>query len=225
MTEAEWVASDDPGAILIALKDGAPDTSPRKLRLFAVACGRHASEWMTDPRSLTAIETSERYADGLVGRKKLAAARRDAFAASKALGADRIGEHAAIVALNISYESDGSRSAFDLARSSADCASSLWYHASGPAAEPFARRTQADFLRDIFGNPLHPVPLDPAWRTTAVLGLADAIYAERAFDRLPILADALEDAGCENADLLAHCRGPGPHVRGCWAVDLILGKA
>lgn len=62
------------------------------------------------------------------------------------------------------------------------------------------------------------------WATSTVLRLAEAIYADRAFDRLPILADALEDVGCDNADLLAHCRRPGPHARGCWVVDLILGK-
>ena len=60
--------------------------------------------------------------------------------------------------------------------------------------------------------------------TEAVAALARGVYDDRAFDRLPVLADALDDAGCANADLLAHLRGPGPHVRGCWAVDLLLGK-
>jgi hypothetical protein len=68
------------------------------------------------------------------------------------------------------------------------------------------------------------VPLDPAWRTPAVLQLAQALYDDRAFDQLPILADALEEAGCTSRDVLDHCRGPGPHVRGCWVVDLVLGK-
>jgi hypothetical protein len=79
-------------------------------------------------------------------------------------------------------------------------------------------------LRDIFGNPFRPVAFDPAWRTEAAAGLARGIYEERAFERLPILADALQDAGCEHADILAHCREPGTHVRGCWVVDLVLGK-
>jgi hypothetical protein len=77
---------------------------------------------------------------------------------------------------------------------------------------------------DVVGNPFYPVALDPAWRTEAVVGLVAGIYADRAFDRLPVLADALEDAGCADADVLTHCRGPGPHVRGCWVVDLLLGK-
>ena len=66
--------------------------------------------------------------------------------------------------------------------------------------------------------------VDPAWLTSTVVSLAQPIYAERAFDRLPILADALEDAGCDNADTLTHCRSEGPHVRGCWALDLVLAK-
>ncbi len=79
-------------------------------------------------------------------------------------------------------------------------------------------------FRDVTGNPFRPVAVDPAWRTATAVGIAQAIYDDRAFDRLPILADALQDAGCENADILAHCRGDGPHVRGCWVVDLVLGK-
>ena len=87
------------------------------------------------------------------------------------------------------------------------------------------RTTQTAFVRDIFGNPFRPVALDPAWLTSDVLLLARGVYADRAFDRMPILADALQDAGCANEDVLAHCRGDGPHVRGCWVVDLLLGKA
>jgi hypothetical protein len=82
----------------------------------------------------------------------------------------------------------------------------------------------ADFARDIFGNPFRPVTFNPVWRTYTVLALANGIYTERAFDRMPMLADALEEAGCENVDILLHCREPGEHVRGCWVVDLVLGK-
>jgi hypothetical protein len=83
---------------------------------------------------------------------------------------------------------------------------------------------QCRLLWDIIGNPFRPVALDPSWRTSTVLALADGIYADRAFDRLPILADALEEADCDRADVLEHCRGDSPHVRGCWVVDLLLGK-
>jgi hypothetical protein len=82
------------------------------------------------------------------------------------------------------------------------------------------------FLRDIFGNPFRPVSLDAAWLTSDVLALARGIYDERAFDRMPILADALQDAGCTNDDILSHCRNANQvHVRGCWVLDLILGKS
>jgi hypothetical protein len=79
-------------------------------------------------------------------------------------------------------------------------------------------------LRDIFGNPFRPVTFDSRWRTSDVVGLARAIYDDKAFERMPILADALMDAGCEDEQIITHCRGDGPHVRGCWVVDLVLGK-
>jgi hypothetical protein len=67
--------------------------------------------------------------------------------------------------------------------------------------------------------------LNPAWLTPNVLALATGIYADNAFDRMPILADALEEAGCDNTYVLGHCRGSWTHVRGCWVVDLLLGKS
>jgi hypothetical protein len=83
---------------------------------------------------------------------------------------------------------------------------------------------QALLLRDIFGNPFRPVTLSPNWLTSRVASIVQAIYDERVFDRLPGLVDALEEARCTDADLVAHCRSPGPHVRGCWVVDMLLGK-
>jgi hypothetical protein len=90
---------------------------------------------------------------------------------------------------------------------------------------------QSGLLRDLFGNPFRPVTLSRSWRTPGVVKLAQAAYDNRTLpsgtldpDRLALLADALEDAGCDNADLLGHLRGEGPHVRGCWAVDLCLGR-
>ena len=81
-----------------------------------------------------------------------------------------------------------------------------------------------DLFQCLFGNPFHPVSLNPTWLTDTAVSLATGIYDDRAFDRLPILADALQEAGCDSDDLLNHFRGPGPHVRGCWALDLVLGK-
>jgi len=80
-------------------------------------------------------------------------------------------------------------------------------------------------LRDIFGNPFHPVEFDLQWRTDTALSLAKQMYESRDFSAMPILADALQDAGCDNEEVLNHCRDTKQvHVRGCWVVDLVLGK-
>lgn len=95
-----------------------------------------------------------------------------------------------------------------------------------PAARD-AQSVYCQLFRDIFGNPFHPGTIEPAWREWnggSVVKLARTIYYDRRWDIMPILGDALEDALCDNADILDHCRGPGPHVRGCWVVDLILGN-
>jgi hypothetical protein len=86
---------------------------------------------------------------------------------------------------------------------------------------------QSDLIRNIFGNPFRPVTIAPAilhWNDSTVIKLAQAIYDASAFERMAILGDALEEAGCTAADVLNHCRQPGPHTKGCWVVDLLLGK-
>ena len=95
----------------------------------------------------------------------------------------------------------------------------------GHRARDAEKAIQTRFLRDIFGNPFRLVAIEPAWLTETVVGIARGIYEDRAFERMPILADALQDAGCEHPDILTHCREPGVHVRGCWVVDLVLGKS
>jgi hypothetical protein len=79
-------------------------------------------------------------------------------------------------------------------------------------------------LRDIFGNPFSPVAFDLSWRTSTVVALAQQMYDSRDFSLMPILGDALQDTGCNSDDILDHCRGDGPHVRGCWVIDLVLAK-
>src|SRR5262249_13513505 len=85
---------------------------------------------------------------------------------------------------------------------------------------------KVELLHDLWVPlPFRPVPVDSIWLAPKVVQLAQSNYDNRAFDRLPALADALEEAGCHDTDILDHCRGPGPHFRGCWVLDLILGKA
>jgi hypothetical protein len=202
MTEQEWLACNDPTAMLEFLRDKA---SERKLRLFAVGCVRQLKLSDIDERIGQVIQTSEEYADGnaewneLLGARKLAnAVFKDALAhrGLPGLGAGAV-QHAGATA--------------------------------HPSANVAAHRVAnihlaATSLRDIFGNPFRPIALDSAWLTPKVVALAQAIYDDRAFDRMPELAAALEEAGCTNADILDHCRQPGEHVRGCWVVDLLLAK-
>jgi hypothetical protein len=102
----------------------------------------------------------------------------------------------------------------------------LYYRELPPFQQIRAAYHQPDYVRDLFANVMRRVRFDPAWRTDAAVGLARAAYESGAFDRLPILADALEEAGCDLPAVLHHCRdGNTPHVRGCWVVDLVLGKA
>jgi hypothetical protein len=101
-----------------------------------------------------------------------------------------------------------------------------WHEPEGcrAALTSDALGVQARITRCVFGNPFRSVASDPRWFTPRAVTLAEAAYAGRAFGHLPELADALEEAGCDYADILSHCRGEGPHVRGCWVVDLVFGK-
>jgi hypothetical protein len=90
--------------------------------------------------------------------------------------------------------------------------------------KPWDQATGLPLLHCVFGNPFRPVTFSPSWRTDTVVSLAAQMYESRDFGAMPILADALQDAGCDSDDILNHCRGDGPHVRGCWVVDLVLGK-
>jgi len=219
MTESDWLACDDPIAMLDAMRG---KVSGRKLRLFAVACCREAWHLLSDERSRAAVEAAERYADGLVGRERLVAARDEAREAQRqfpvpaqvrawraAVAAqDATRDNARSAALNSAAESCRAMNAGDTNHRDAD-----------------AMRSRAALLRCIVGNPFRPEAEDPARLSPPVVALARAIYDGRSFDRLIELADALQEAGGRDAAFLAHCREPGEHVRGCWVVDSILGLA
>ncbi len=97
-----------------------------------------------------------------------------------------------------------------------------WLTAANPIVLSAARNIALS--HDIFGNPFRSVTFSPDWRTPTVTTLAAQMYESRDFGAMPILADALQDAGCDSTDVLNHCRQPGVHVRGCWVVDWVLGK-
>jgi len=93
-----------------------------------------------------------------------------------------------------------------------------------PFTDPMLTHALVQLFRDVFANPFRPVAFSPEWQTFTTISIAKLMYDSRDFSAMPILADALQDAGCDNDDILTHCRGAGPHVRGCWLVDAVLGK-
>jgi hypothetical protein len=238
MTEAEWLTSTDPHELLGFVQDRAGE---RPLRLFACACCRHAWPRLCDERSLRAVEAAERYADGLAGTADLWALYVPALNAfheataewakvRRAWSRPLLGIppqwNAFMMARRAAWMAvvSGQEGASLAARAATHLSDSSYLNSAVEARRERAR--QAAWLRDLFGNPFRPSRLDPAWvrwHDDCVGHIARGIYQEQAFDRLPILADALLDAGCDDDRLLAHCREPAGHVRGCWALDLLLG--
>ncbi len=218
MTETEWLASADAIPMLDILKEA----SRRKLRLFAVACCRLFWDQLSDQRCREGIEVAERRAEWRVSRNELSAA-------TAALGeVERTARPAEADAAFI-ISRVAAASALEAAQAATSSYGPEGFEDPEEAAKEGIladRPRQAQLLRDIFGNPFRPVAVESGWLTSTVVQLAQGIYDDRAFDRLPILADALQDAGCDNEALLGHCRDPQlTHVRGCWAVDLLLGKS
>jgi hypothetical protein len=243
VTEAEWLGGADPRAMLEFLRGKASD---RKGKLFSVACCLRVWHLLADERLHEAVILAERHADGeatdgdmaeaveAISRVSYSVLEYAVYSAARsALGAA------------LSY-------AMTVAQTTAEAVARYAIRPIPPTANlplpsrrtirrprlrPQAQRydaivaerlAQCLLLRDISHNPFcPPPPLTTAvlnWSDGTVRRIAQGIYEERAFHHLTILADALLDAGCEDDALIAHCRSAGPHVRGCWAVDLILGK-
>jgi hypothetical protein len=213
----------------------APQASTRKLLLFACASCRRIAQLMTDARSLAALAVVERYADGLASDEELGQAREQADQAWQEAEAKRrrrkraeqavVASQAMAAYAVLSVVTDAMRSEVEL---------KVWYGLNRRDIAPAITiewSAQAHFLRDIFGNPLRPASITRTWLTPDVIALAQAAYDQRSMPdgalapgQLAILADALEEAGCANTDILSHCRGQGPHIPGCWVVDRVLGK-
>ena len=214
MTEAEWLACDSPRRMLAFPPAGWTD---RGLRLFACGCARR-TDWLMELAGAEAgVEAAESWADGgwavnlwgLIGG-----------AIAGAAGDHPHRQHFSNGSVLFGFASADARAAagYTLA----------WFCGSGDLGQPSGAGAAAacDLLREVVGNPFRPVAFDPQWRTVTAVAIANLMYDTRDFSPMPILADALQDAGCDDSTVLDHCREPaGVHVRGCWVVDLVLGKA
>jgi hypothetical protein len=218
MNEVQWLDCADPTPMLEFLRGKASD---RKLRLFSVACCRLVWDCLTTHRSRRSVETAEEYADGLATDAELVRAysmAMDAAHATQTRGSRRRYGHPLLQ----------SEAKLFYAATIAHCHKPfLIGRLRWVGRDDEIKPMSPALLRDIFGNPFRPATINHAWlawNDGTVRKIAQAIYDERAFDRLPILADALEDAGGNDENILNHCRSEGQHVRGCWVVDLVLGK-
>lgn len=192
----------------------------RKERLFACACCRRLWGYLIDKRSRAAVEAAEQFADGLIGRESLDRAREAAIRAHPI--------HAPDVIVDWTPEDAAECVASPNRDEVFEGAPNRVFGISinlGRRSLRQEEREQAELFRDIFINPFRKVKFASHWRTDTAVSLARTMYESRDFSAMPILADALQDAGCDNDDVLNHCRDPKPvHARGCWVVDLVLGR-
>jgi hypothetical protein len=240
VTESEWLSCEDPQPMLDWLRELGKLTE-RKARLFAAACCRRIWPLLTDERSERAVEVVEQFADGLATAQQLDRACQEAAQVTTSVGC---GWDAAQPVSSRYF-----RGAFETTADAAAYATTWacatnddvleWLcfvvNAATFAARESSRRPLADRLREFFGQlPFRPAEIDPLLLTTndgLVVKLALAAYDERALpsgvldsQRLSVLADALDEAGCGDSALLGHLRAPGPHVRGCHGIDAVLRR-
>jgi hypothetical protein len=251
MTEAEWLACPHPTPMLESLRGRA---SNRKLQLFACACCRRLLGLFPNAAIRDAIEFSERDADQLASPQEWHLAERSVTSwlgehstlhgsspstraeASAVRTAHSLVERRAMSRLSLAVDAarDARRAIYEAAndrrairRAAAEdvvrVARATWQAAQ--RALGAERQTQAALLRDIIGNPFRPLVPEPGWRRPEVAVLAEMIYERQEFERLPELGELLQEVGCGAGPLPAHCRQRGEHVRGCWALDVILGNS
>jgi hypothetical protein len=219
MTEEEWLGCESPVSDVANLRRE-HHVSTRRMTLFGCACVSRISSLLDDDRCHQALLVTERCADSLPVPITREQATQDSLNARDEFAGNLFARDAAFQLARDHILTAVQAAAWAVTSPNGKRLKGEQYQ----AVRGGELREQRLIALDIFGNPFRPVTLDPRWQTETVVALASAIYAERAFDRMPILADALQDAGCDHADILAHCRGDGPHVRGCWVIDKILGK-
>jgi hypothetical protein len=230
MIEAEWLACDDPWRMLRHLES---TTSDRKMRLFECACARRVWYRVNDERLDRVLLGMENFADGLISAQELEPLHNLAWeieeddnspSPSRCI-AYELGIASRVKQPNSPYMDNGPIHTHSGRFSAALAASGTDGQEEFQRRKAVERKQQTVLLHDIFGNPFRPVTFSPAWRTDTALSLARQMYESREFGAMPILADALQDAGCDSEDILNHCRATdATHVRGCWVVDLVLGK-
>jgi hypothetical protein len=224
---ADWQAGSDWDRMLSEVR---PRAGTRKLLLLGVALCRRVWDRFPYDDCRRAVEAVERLADHpRVGEEDYAIAAeadaamerlQDGYARVHQAGPGPRGAYLAATACGgLWHDPNGLIEQVAGAAAIAAAGST-----EGPAWEA-EQRAQVELLRELFGNPFRSVAADRSYLTSDVIGLARTIYEDRAFDRMPVLADALQEAGCGDVDILAHCRGAEPHVRGCWVVDRLLGRA
>jgi hypothetical protein len=213
-TEDRWQAArncDDAAWMIRCIWRDTEHPSPRKSQLFVCACARRIWHLLTDERSRQGVAVAEQFLEGMASNAEV--------------------EEAADAALAVCYEAQGNSPPYSsaVAAIAARSRENRFNDWKAPNAMWQIDKSQmlAALVRDIFGNPFRPGSVHRSWlvwNDGAVKKMAQALFDGHRFTDLPILADALEDAGCDNADILSHCRSGGEHVRGCWVVDLLLGK-
>jgi len=223
MTEEEWLTHEHIFSEWHFLKD---EKYRRRWDLFAIACLRRFVPRITEESLSEYFDLYERAVDGLATHADVEAVWHRCLSALQDLD-----PQPPFVAFVPAISGDPVD--MDLEELTYACAS-LAEAEAAMSPESTAMQTAmaldnehrrwTSIRLDIFGNPFRPVAFDPSWRTSTAVAIARGMYDSRDFSAMPILADALQDAGCEHADILDHCRSPGPHVKGCWVVDLVLGK-
>jgi hypothetical protein len=203
--DAERLANANPLRLLDSIQGRA---SLRKLRLLACACSRLVWESTSDAqRHRSLVEIAERFADGLASADELRKAH------------ETLRWPLPWIALSDAFEAARDELLACLGWDESNFW--IWERQLRRECRPRYTRLVADVFEPLLSR---PVAFDANWSTSTAVTLAQQMYDSRDFSTMPILADALQDAGCDNADILDHCRGQGPHVRGCWVVDLVLGK-
>ena len=221
MTEEEWFTSVD----WLRMWHFAIEhvVSHRKVRLLAVAACRELLHMVEDYRLLRMLALAEEWADETAQQDDEWWDRREDWKEEAAVLAQGLQDPLKSMAATAFSElaNDGHK----VGRAIEAVASAFGCPAMTAAVRPSHCPQVSRLIREVVGNPFRPITINPTWLTSTVVSLATGIYDEKAFDRMPILADALQDADCDNEDILNHLRGPGPHVKGCHVLDLLLGKS